>query len=619
MAKKKSAKRAGRGSDKRASKDAKADSSQSKDSSSGRATRETIESIVIAFVLAFLFRSFEAEAFVIPTGSMAPTLMGEHKDVVCEKCAYQYPAGASMEKLVGATTCPICGHTMRIEDKSFNGDRILVSKFAYEFAEPRRWDVIVFKYPGNPKQNYIKRLVGLPNETLKIRHGDIFVRKDKDPQDKEFPIERKPPHKLKAMLQAVHDTRHIAQDLVDAGWPSRWETWAPPGSAPRCSWTILNGGREFQITPGDGEPASAQVAWLRYRHVVPSRRDWLEIAGLEEPSNDLLAEQEWDPRGGQLICDYYAYNDIIPSQSKRIPRLEQLVGQALVDESAGRVPPRERHWVGDLALECDVVVENDRGNLLLDLVEGGRHYQCRIDVSNGQAVLSIDGGEVPFIDKDRSAGPKLAASTSVQGPGTYRLRFCNADDQLVLWVNEKVVTFTDPASGDAAPTTYANVRDCRPVWTKDDPGDLLPLGVGSQGASLRVTRLRVLRDIYYVAVRAKDSGKLQQEGGDYDRFERDVLRDPHAWSTTSLFANRRGVEFVLGEDQFFPLGDNSPQSKDGRLWSTPQERWDGGLWTPPPYVERRFLTGKAMFIYWPHSLRRPIPFFPNFWRMGFVK
>src|SRR5439155_1572925 len=48
--------------------------------------RETIESIVVAFVLAFLFRTFEAEAFVIPTGSMAPTLYGQHRDITCEKC-----------------------------------------------------------------------------------------------------------------------------------------------------------------------------------------------------------------------------------------------------------------------------------------------------------------------------------------------------------------------------------------------------------------------------------------------------------------------------------------------------------------------------------------------------
>ena len=61
------------------------------------AVRETVESIVIAFVLAFLFRTFEAEAFVIPTGSMAPTLMGRHKDVDCPKCGYRFQVNASEE------------------------------------------------------------------------------------------------------------------------------------------------------------------------------------------------------------------------------------------------------------------------------------------------------------------------------------------------------------------------------------------------------------------------------------------------------------------------------------------------------------------------------------------
>ena len=48
-------------------------------------------------MLAFLFRTFEAEAFVIPTGSMAPTLMGRHKDVVCPKCGCPYQVSASEE------------------------------------------------------------------------------------------------------------------------------------------------------------------------------------------------------------------------------------------------------------------------------------------------------------------------------------------------------------------------------------------------------------------------------------------------------------------------------------------------------------------------------------------
>jgi len=50
--------------------------------------RETVESLVVAFVLAFLFRTFEAEAFVIPTGSMSPSLQGQHKDVECTHCGY---------------------------------------------------------------------------------------------------------------------------------------------------------------------------------------------------------------------------------------------------------------------------------------------------------------------------------------------------------------------------------------------------------------------------------------------------------------------------------------------------------------------------------------------------
>ena len=52
--------------------------------------RETIESVIVAIVLALLIRTFEAEAFVIPTGSMAPALMGAHKDLVCPYCGCPY-------------------------------------------------------------------------------------------------------------------------------------------------------------------------------------------------------------------------------------------------------------------------------------------------------------------------------------------------------------------------------------------------------------------------------------------------------------------------------------------------------------------------------------------------
>src|SRR5687767_11303245 len=54
--------------------------------------RETIESILVAFILAFIFRAFIVEAFVIPTGSMAPTLLGAHIRFDCDDCGYRFDA-----------------------------------------------------------------------------------------------------------------------------------------------------------------------------------------------------------------------------------------------------------------------------------------------------------------------------------------------------------------------------------------------------------------------------------------------------------------------------------------------------------------------------------------------
>ena len=204
---------------------------------SAAAVREIVESVVIAFVLAFLFRTFEAEAFVIPTGSMAPTLMGRHKDLTCPKCGYPFQVSASDEVTstgsyrgpafdVVSCTCPMCRSPVDAgPDKhpSYKGDRILVNKFAYQFSEPRRWDVAVFKYPGSAATNYIKRIVGLPGETIRIYHGDIYVRQ---PGQSDFQIARKPPDKVLAMLQPVYDNDYVAAELMAQGWPPRWQNWS---------------------------------------------------------------------------------------------------------------------------------------------------------------------------------------------------------------------------------------------------------------------------------------------------------------------------------------------------------------------------------------------------------
>ena len=55
------------------------------------------------------------------------------------------------------------------------GDRVLVNRFVYHLHEPRRGDVIVFRYPGDPSVAFIKRVVGVPGDVLEARDGRLYV------------------------------------------------------------------------------------------------------------------------------------------------------------------------------------------------------------------------------------------------------------------------------------------------------------------------------------------------------------------------------------------------------------------------------------------------------------
>ena len=373
---------------------------------SAAAIRETIESVVIAFVLAFLFRTFEAEAFVIPTGSMAPTLMGRHKDLFCPKCGCNYQVSASEEadsegNLKGpeyqtaAGTCPMCRYTASVEkDPSYSGDRILVGKFIYEVSDPQRWDVIVFKFPGDAttdaRTNFIKRLVGLPGETIRIQHGDLWVRRGRAP----FQIARKPPEKLLAMLQPVFDNDYMPQ-IAKCGWPARWQSEPAADGSTAGQWTSDDEATFHADGTGAGE------SWLRYRHLVPSYQQWRAVRDGGEFSPQNLAPQ--------LITDFTAYNTARPRGADNpMPDPDSL----------------GLYWVGDLALRCTADVESPKGELVFELRKGGRQFQCRIDVATGRATLSISGQDMEQF--------RPTATTCVRGPGRHEIRFSNCDNELPL-------------------------------------------------------------------------------------------------------------------------------------------------------------------------------------------
>jgi signal peptidase I len=566
--------------------------------------RETIESIVIAFILAFLFRTFEAEAFVIPTGSMAPTLQGRHKDAECPLCGYRYRTNASSEvdEESGATKsdavvigaiCPMCRYIRNVDpvddkaskEKSYSGDRILVSKLAYQMQEPQRYDVIVFHFPGGAKTNYIKRLIGLPNEAIQISGGDVYVM---EPEDSQFRISHKPAYKVWRMAQDVHDTDYQPAELSELGWPVRWRPWPQDGQPQGQGWTsesvVGDDRRDLRQTFSIAGQQPGEH-WIRYQHFVPNEEDWIRLRRGPLDFNEILAVPPL------LISDFYAYNAGIPRNAN---------GPSAADYGL--------HWVGDLMLDAYVDVQSDTGAVLLDVVEAGRHFRCRIDVATGQATLGVPG----VIDQ-LATGP-----TPVRGGDAYQLSLANFDNKLYLWVDGDEIEFDQPTEYSAL-DVFGTEGPVRPYSTPDDAGDLAPVGLGSDGAALAVNRLRVLRDIYYIAVKSSDNvGQITDYNTGGPRSVDELwllLSDPDRWFA---FSERRSVEFSLQEDQFFALGDNSPQSQDSRLWTKPNNM-------PPPYVPRELLIGKAVFVYWPHSWNRvpgtsvPFPLFPNFSDMRIVR
>ncbi|UZE93461.1 MAG: signal peptidase I [Candidatus Nealsonbacteria bacterium] len=63
-----------------------------------------------------------------------------------------------------------------------NGDYLIIDEISYRFTEPERGEIIVFKYPKNPSQRYIKRIIGLPGETVEIKDGKIIIINGKESQ-----------------------------------------------------------------------------------------------------------------------------------------------------------------------------------------------------------------------------------------------------------------------------------------------------------------------------------------------------------------------------------------------------------------------------------------------------
>ena len=530
--------------------------------------REACETFVFVVVLVMLLKLFVAEAFVIPTGSMAETLWGDQIEVGCRECGFRFPMNASVDSLADSTrnplyhyTCPNCG--FRIDDnppinpafdprqsavereqlevwkdhkrswmdqlrirffgddptQSFpsSGDRVLVSKYDYHLHEPKRFDVPVFKYPEAPFQlkdkvamNYIKRLVGLPGETIAVFGGDLYVATDldyswqkkattpeqlndawkiewtyqSDPtaiehfQAGKFRILRKSPEEIMAVRRIVFDFDHQPKSLRD-GDRTRWEASPNDGTG----WKIAD--KSFSHSGDRG--------WVRYVHRTPG---W---------------GSSRQPETG-IVTDNLGYNKSDP----------------------GFGP----YWVPDLTVETEAAFASASSEVVLELNRGSRVFSAVF--ANGECQIGVRGSDEPF----EKMQPLGAAPTKIATAGTYNLRLANVDSRLTVWVNNR-------------PLELGKGADC----SVPDPTQKQEASAADRDRAVRIgakgdvvcSKVRIHRDIYYTCW-------------------------PNCGSPVQTY--------YVQPDHILCFGDNSNSSSDGRSW---------GL------VPKRMLLGRAVMVYWPYN------------------
>jgi signal peptidase I len=536
---------------------------------------DTIEAIIVALILALTFRAFIVEAFVIPTGSMAPTLLGAHFNVICPKCGYLFTRDASLRfqeepardgslhlaymgnraeltsnRILPADgdspaplNCPNCQYHIPYETLpqylgsttvadhrpgmsgqphpvpfawANNGDRILVMKYLYALMEPTRFDVIVFKEPRQGRDNYIKRLIGLPGETLQVINGDVFIAPPGKTDPADQVIARKPPEIQKSLWQVVYDNDYYPIDQNEQR--SDGSTWTNPWQGAgdtSTQWTL----RSPVLTYAGTAPGMIQFA-------------------------------DRDP---------YTFNTL--GYNNDINELPAKRGLNLVR-------------CGDLHLET-VWTPASEGPQTLSLTVGKPHNEFRATWADGTVSLDRYNTATHHFEKVPGA---TAAVPGPDGKVSHQVMLDNVDRTVRVFIDGKMILEHQTPWTAADALAEAEVAGAEPL---NDQPDLRV----QVGGPCTLAHIKVFRDLYYTQNDPSYSGGIRTANA--------------------------GNPLTLGPDEFFAMGDNSRLSADGRVWEAVNPPLDD-LGTRIGIVPRRYLLGKAFFVYWPAGFRpSPTDALPN--------
>jgi signal peptidase I len=551
--------------------------------------RETLTSIIIAFALAFVFRAFVIEAFVIPTGSMAPTLMGAHMRFRSPESGYDWPVD-TWDRGAGGSPMPVQGKSsngkIHVNDpmtgnhqednnhRTKTGDRILVIKYHPRFGlGPTRFDAVVFKDPGEPQTNFIKRLIGLPGEQIALVDGDVFVRTPADHPDE----------------------------------PGTTLTWEQPG------WQIA---RKYEAGKGLKSRRGLHLQMSLWQPIYSS-----EFAPLHPSANTPPFRTPWQGTGGgwDLAGESYHYSGAGTTTLGWDERIRPVVDRNPYNQSREEENASKRGWtlplkrwreqreeidafpVSDLRLRCGIKPDAAGLEVSASIKTRGHVFRAR-----------FEGTEVALDVQDSDGTWNLAVATGTMrspiAPGRVTdVEFWHVDQALHVFVDEKrIVTYEYDWSPSERilNTTGRTLGDIL-----DDTGLLPRVNVLADRRLYQPTKPEISWSF------SNGAFTLYRVGLDRDLFYRPTTTDDAraaGWST------HPDTTRTFSSTQYMACGDNSANSSDGRMW-TRVDPWVREIDERPGIVPARLMIGKAFFVYFPSMQRGAVPLpSPDFGRLRWI-
>lgn len=520
-----------------------------------------------------MLRGFLLEGYLISTGSMAPGLLGLHKKITCPECGQVYAFGITFDDSVTQnandsdaatqrTRCPNCG-LLDIDIRRVppcHGDQLLVHKGVFQFRQPSRWEPAVFRNPASPGEAYVKRIIGLPGESIQILDGDIYI---------EGQIARKELLTQRQMRIPVYD---LAFQSDSPRWQSPWQLldgWKRDGNrlvclpepldesiaSPRTRWIRFrnwrrSGGFHYTEVPIDDDGAEAD--WQEcLKHMRDRPVSWVSQLTFDRDRR-VLRLQGVMPERMQEDLSAWASTDAFRSAVFRLAALSHLCP---VTDGYGynHVVRPAAHIVNDLMLSAEVVLLQTPESLVVRMPLQNRVFETTLDFSTGKALLTEESSTRPLRTAEL---PKL--NRSAEETARVRLEVSNFDHRILVALDGRPLFEPYDIARNANHVTEAErqeVHDADRLSRRyaEATNQQQRLGLGLVGGSVSVQSLTLYRDVYYTPGH-----------------------------------RHHGVEEPYTSDlgHYFVLGDNSPVSSDSRNWSD-------------PCVSRHLLIGKPFIVHLP--------------------